>query len=101
MQIKPQVFPAMYLFKAGKIYEYNGARSKYTLNLLLDFLSSDNFISLSTVKSENSDLFIKTARGIEGNVIDRIYLRYGRDFENYFTELSKKTFKRIYLGHWD
>jgi hypothetical protein len=71
------------------------------LNLLLDYLSSDNFVTQSTVKSENSDLFIKTAMGIEGNIIDRMYLRYGKDFENYFTELSKKIFKRMQFGHWE
>ena len=83
----------MYLFKGGKVYEYEGQRVKYTLDLFLEYLSGDNYINQSNVKSENSDLLIKIMMGQEGDFMDMMYLKYGKDFENFFKEKSKKIFK--------
>ena len=60
----------MFLFREGRIFEYNGPRGGYTQELLLDYLSSDNAVKLSILKHDNSDQFIKEVLGISGNFID-------------------------------
>ena len=91
----------MYLFKDNKVYEYTGQRENLSQEKFLDYLSSDNYLRLSEVAFDNADEFIKNVLGIAGSFVDRMYSNYGQQIENYFTELAKQYFKKVYLGHWD
>ena len=47
------------LFKDGKIYLYSGQRNEFTKEGLLNYLSADNYIELSTVWNEDSEAFLQ------------------------------------------
>ena len=96
---KPKNIPVLFLFKANKIYELSATDATY--ESLLDFLSSDNYLRQSTVFEENADDFIRAAIGTGGGFADRLYHSYGKAFQTYFQDLSKRVFKSLHLGHWN
>ena len=78
---KPRNFPIIYFFKGGKVYEYHV--DSVTQDLLLGFLSSDNYLRQSSVKEEDADEFIRGAIGIGGGFVDRMYNTHGKAVETY------------------
>lgn len=99
---EPSEFPALYLFKDNKVFQYSGSmQDLFTQEGFLDYLSSDNYLRQSKVLFDNADEKIKQIMGIGGSFSDQMYSNYGKPIETWLTEESKKLFKKMHLGHWN
>ena len=56
-------FPALFLFKEGKIWQYAGQRSEVTKETLLQYLSGDNFKEDSLIFAEDMQDWLEMKLG--------------------------------------
>ena len=91
-------YPALFLFKEEKIWQYAGKRTEFSKELFLDYLSGENFKENSFVYDDDMQGWIEQRLGISSE--SRWFKKYLEKFEEMAEENSKVLFKKLNLYHW-